>query len=277
MGSAPAVLGIDAAWTVSEPSGVALWHLTAPEWKCLRVAPSYASFCGGAIDWTGEVLGGSINVPAILETCRQLLGGRLPTVVTASIPLARVPIKGRRPCDTMINRRFSQRKCAIEGPTSRRPGAVGLRLHQGFKAAGFDLVTMPGKAPAASLVEVYPHVAMLGVMRRAQRVPYKALNTQTYWPGLSALARGQLLIQQWRAILWRLGKYAGAIDVPLPKSPESWTFVRLKRFENAIDALVCAWMGAEFLNGRVRPLGDATAAIWIPQSAVRDAKSIAAG
>jgi len=58
----PAVLGIDAARTVSEPCGVALWHLTKPGWKCLRVAPSYATFCGGAIDWDGEILGGSINM-----------------------------------------------------------------------------------------------------------------------------------------------------------------------------------------------------------------------
>lgn len=269
MGSAPAVLGIDAAWTVSEPSGVALWHLTKPEWKCLRVAPSYATFCGSTIGWDSEVVGGSINVPAILETCRQLLGGGLPTVVAASIPLAHSPITARRACDTLINTHFSRRKCAIQAPGPRRPGPVGLRLHEGFKAAGFDLVTEPGIRPASSLIEVYPHVAMLRIMGRAERVPYKAFNTQTYWPRLAIPARRQLLIQQWRSILWRLGKYAGAIDVPLPKSPEKWKFARLKRFEDAIDALVCAWMAAEFLNGRTRCLADATAAIWIPQSTIR--------
>jgi hypothetical protein len=46
--------------------------------------------------------------------------------------------------------------------------------------------------------------------------------------------------------------------------PETWKFVALRRFEDAIDALVCAWMAAEFWSGRARAVGDANAPIWIP-------------
>lgn len=237
------------------------------------MAPSYASFCG-RIAWDREVLGGPINVPEILETCMRLLGGALPMVVAASIPLARTPITTRRLCDTLINTRFSQRKCAIQGPTPQRPGPVGLRLHRGFKAAGFDLVTTRWTMPPASLIEVYPHVALLGLTDRAERVPYKALNTQTYWPGLPPAVRRRKLVNEWQAILWRLAQYVVGIDIPLPENPEKWTFRRLRRFEHAIDALVCAWMATQFFDRTARRMGDTAAAIWIPQSAVRDAKRL---
>lgn len=270
--SEPAVLGIDAAWTLSEPSGVALWQRVGVRWSCLRVAPSYAGFCG-RIAWDGEISGGAINVREILETCRRLLGGALPIVVAVSIPLARAPITTRRSCDTLINTRFHQRKCSIQGPTPQRPGAVGLRLHRGFTAAGFELVTTRWTMPPASLIEVYPHVALLGLMNRPERVPYKVHKTQTYWPGLPRAVRRRKLVDEWQAIVSRLGRYVEGVDIPLRANPETLTFRRLKQFEAAIDALVCAWMAAEFWNGTARRMGDTEAAIWIPQAALRYAKA----
>ena len=40
----PCVLGIDAAWTTHQPSGIALVQNKATGWSCLAVAPSYATF-----------------------------------------------------------------------------------------------------------------------------------------------------------------------------------------------------------------------------------------
>ena len=40
------VLGIDAAWTTHNPSGVALVQRTAEGWQCLSLAPSYDAFIG---------------------------------------------------------------------------------------------------------------------------------------------------------------------------------------------------------------------------------------
>jgi hypothetical protein len=113
---------------------------------------------------------------------------------------------------------------------------------------------------------------MLGLMARAERVPYKAFNTLTYWPKESMRERRRLLVEEWRTILRRVGQIAGLPEMPLPEHPENWKFRRLKRFENAIDALACAWMAAEYVDGRARRIGNALAAIWIPQSALRYAK-----
>jgi predicted RNase H-like nuclease len=38
----------------------------------------------------------------------------------------------------------------------------------------------------------------------------------------------------------------------------------LKRYEDSLDALVCACVGAKYLEGSAVPYGDNTAAIWVP-------------
>ena len=38
----------------------------------------------------------------------------------------------------------------------------------------------------------------------------------------------------------------------------------LKRYEDALDALVCAWVGTRYVEGHADHYGDDDAAIWIP-------------
>ena len=45
---------------------------------------------------------------------------------------------------------------------------------------------------------------------------------------------------------------------------EVHTFSALKRHEDALDALVCAWVGTEFLAGAAVPLGDDTRGRMVP-------------
>ncbi|MDW7774366.1 MAG: hypothetical protein SCH71_15885 [Desulfobulbaceae bacterium] len=56
----------------------------------------------------------------------------------------------------------------------------------------------------------------------------------------------------------------GPIRFKLDLDAESY----LKRYEDALDALVCAWVGVKFLEGETQPLGDETAAIWCPRDVV---------
>lgn len=262
----PAVLGISAARTIGKPSGVALWQLKNRTWRCVRVAPSYASFCS-EVAWHGEISAEPVDVAALMQACRRLLGAGLPTVVAASIPLGRTPVAGRRNCDRLMHEWFSRRGISIRRPTSRSPSQLGLRFYQRFREAGFRLVTKPGAYAGRSLIEVNPDVALLTLLGRSRGPRYKALNTRAYWPGLSPRARAQLLLQEWRSILWRLGKHARAVDLPLPTFAEQSSFVRLQRYQDAIEALACAWMGTQFLAGTLRPIGDDAAAVWIPLSA----------
>lgn len=61
-----------------------------------------------------------------------------------------------------------------------------------------------------------------------RRLPYKVARRQRYWPAASPAAR-------------------------------------LKGIEDALDAVVCAWVACEHLAGRTQPYGDRDATIWLPR------------
>ena len=52
--------------------------------------------------------------------------------------------------------------------------------------------------------------------------------------------------------------------VALPGPNSCKTLAGLKSYEDALDALVCAWVGTEYLAGRATAYGDCDAAIWVP-------------
>jgi hypothetical protein len=55
------ILGIDAAWTEKEPSGMALLESSQVGWRCVAVTPSYGSFLalaeGTPVDWDAKTKG----------------------------------------------------------------------------------------------------------------------------------------------------------------------------------------------------------------------------
>lgn len=265
-----AVLGVDAAWTDSQDSGIALLSESSTGWRCVRVAPSLFEFTTGLV-WDGPELRLNAELPIALETCRKLLGHDRIEVVAVDMPLAHSSITQRREADNQISRMFGHRKCAVHSPTPIRPGAFGRRMHEHLADAGFSLATEEG-TPSPALIEVYPHVALLGMMGVTERLPYKATKTGKYWPGIPLPERKRRLVQEWRHILARLEIDIRDIDLALPRAPENSPGGQLKRIEDAIDALVCAWMAVQYLNGAAVPEGDKDAAIWIPKSALPFAK-----
>lgn len=263
-----AVLGIDAAWTDTEPSGVALLRRHGSTWRCLRVAPSYRTFCSH-FTWSDD-LSGVGQVSDLLAMCRNLLDGATPAVVAVDMPMALTRIVGRREADDEVSRRFGGCKCSTHSPSPTRPGATGRLLQHGFSSQGYALATTGNTTPA--LIEVYPHVALLGLTQRKERLPYKVGKTGRYWPDRSASDRKELVCKQLKVIRSRLVRQIEAVKVPLPSNPSEHAFNYLKRFEDALDAIVCAWMGSQFLAGVAVPLGNETAAIWVPHSAMRFAE-----
>lgn len=103
MTSQVAVLGIDAAWTEKEPSGVALWAQQGNSWSCLKVAPSYSAFCND-FSWEEPVVGGKADVPTIIATCKNLLGHDNLVVAAVDMPLSVLPITQRRAADDLVSK-----------------------------------------------------------------------------------------------------------------------------------------------------------------------------
>lgn len=259
------VLGIDAAWTGTEPSGVALLESSPEGWRCVAVAPSYDSFLtlaeGTPVEWAAKSKGALPDVARLLAAAEDLLGGRELAAVTVDMPLATEPITGRREADAAISRAFGGRGAAAHSPSAQRPGAISDRLtYAGFPlATGVTPVGTPGR-----LVEVYPHPALMILTGASYRLPYKVGKSRKYWPDSTPAERRANLLTKFEEILSALRAEIHDIAVELPEPKGVVSTSGLKRYEDSLDALVCAWVGAKYLEGEAIVYGDDTAAVWVP-------------
>ena len=265
------VLGIDAAWTAHQPSGIALVQRTKAGSKCLAVAPSYDSFLalasGQALDPDQKPRGSRPNPAALLQAAKQLAGEDV-SCVSVDMPLATTPITCRRAADTAIASRFGARGCAVHSPSAERPGAIADQLRADFAALGVPLHTSDSDQPSPALIECYPHVALLALLNRDYRVPYKVSRSGQYWKAeqLTRRERIERLLDQFRAIKAGLDAHINGIPECIPESSEVTALASLKPVEDMLDGLICAWVGIEYLEGRTIGLGDQTAVIWVPAS-----------
>lgn len=263
------VLSIDAAWTPHEPSGVALLQGEGDQWRCLAVAPSYDSFvacaAGSPLDWSVKCFKGTApDVGALLMAARRLAGADV-DLVALDMPVARVPFTRRRAADNAISEAFGGRGCSAHSPSAARPGALGAELTRQFHAAGYQLATkasLSGTGPW--FIEVYPHPALLALLRATYRIRYKVQKSSRYWPGLSPGQRIDLLLREFVRIDQALRIHIDGIPCILPAASDVPSLASLKRFEDALDALVCGWIGIQFIRDRAKPYGDDTAAVWVP-------------
>ena len=183
------------------------------------------------------------------------------------MPLATTPITSRRASDTAISSRFGPKGCAVHSPSTERPGAIADQLRADFAALGYPLHTNGDEHSAPALIECYPHVALLALLKRDYRVPYKVSRSGQYWKAeqLSRSARIEQLLEQYQAIKAGLNEHISGIPDFIPAPSEVTSLASLKPVEDMLDGLICAWIGIEHLEGRTVGLGDDTAAIWVPQ------------
>lgn len=262
-----AVIGIDAAWTRDRPSGVALCIERGGAWHCDAVAPSYAHFIalgdGQRISWDHpSVVGGTPEPARLLRAAAALAPRATVAAVALDLPLARGPITGRRKSDQDISHEYGARGCSTHTPSPARPGRISSTTRAGFEAAGYPLATVQAPHRGPAMLEVYPHTALLSLLADDYRVPYKVSKSGRYWPGAAAAARRRRLMEHWRRIVAALRRRM-KVKLELPAAFAS--FSAMKPYEDAIDAMVCAWVAIEFLAGNARPVGDETAAIWTPR------------
>jgi predicted RNase H-like nuclease len=258
------VLGIDAAWTLTQPSGVALVTETASGWRLVAVESSYQRFHDHA-DSTllpnARPLGSAPQAYALLASCAAL-SGRAVDLVAIDMPLSHAPIIGRRPCDNAVSRAYGARKCGTHTASALRPGAISDDLTAAFAACNYPLRTRAAEAPG--IIEVYPHPALVELSGAAMRLPYKLSRSAQYWPALNSEQRRLQLYCQWSDIVVLLENRIDGVAAALPALGPGASRLDAKAYEDKIDAIVCAWVAICALDGRAIPFGDEVSAIWIP-------------
>lgn len=268
------ILGIDAAWTARQPSGVALLRGSRECWSVIVAAPSYQSFLRASsaadIDWRARPTGSAPDPAALLDAARRWARADV-DLVTVDMPIATQPFRSRRASDAAITRRFSRHGCATHSPSAVRPGALGRRFSEGFAALGYPVITAASPTPAPrGLLEIYPHVALLDLLGLSYRLPYKVSRSAQYWPGTSTADRVRRLLGQYRAIKDGLARRLGEIPIPLPRASDALSLATLKRYEDALDGILAAWMGILYIEGRAAALGDDVSATWVPRALLAD-------
>ena len=265
-----AILGIDAAWTATKPSGVALIRKNPDNerWEYVAVAPSYNAFIAAAngtpVQWDMRPESGAPDPKCLLTVAQQHLGGERVSVVSVDMPLSNKPIIGRRQCDRAISRHFGARGCSTDSPRPDMPGTISTNLLHELLDCGYELAVDYTTDRTHSVIEVYPHPALLSLLGRDFRVPYKVQRRRRYWPNLGNPERKNKLVAEFQNIRDGLAQVIYGIPDFLPNLPFQDTFAALKRYEDALDALVCAWVGARYVEGNTTAYGDGDAAIWVP-------------
>ncbi len=263
------ILGIDAAWTLTQPSGVALVAESQDAWRVLRVAPSYEAFLTsaetGAVDWAARRFRGSRPRVADLLAAARAIAGSAVDLITLDMPVSRVAFSGRRAADAAVSRAFGAHGCSTHSPTAQRPGSLSADLMEVLHEAGYPLATTCEVCGTLErTLEVYPHPALLRLLDRDYRLPYKVGKSRRYWPDTDVLTRIALLLDQFKDIDHTLTSVFGDTGLEIPEADEVRTLTALKRYEDAIDALICGWVGARYTDRSATAYGDETAAIWVP-------------
>lgn len=220
------VVGLDLAWSPRNPTGacVAAW-----DGRVARlVEPPRAD------------LGGNDDIVAYVR--RAAADG--PAVVAIDCPLAVPNRTGLRDCDKLMNRVFRPFEAGVYPANrtnlGRYGGLRGVTLSRALAADGFSLD--PRSWAERRVIEVYPHAAMIGMFALARTLKYKPRQGRSYEERWREMARFQHLL----AGLSRAAPPFRIEDGILDRSPEPLRGAELKSLEDALDSLVCAFVGLSY-------------------------------
>lgn len=222
--------------------------------------PHRKSKLGGPILSAGEA-----NLPSLLKACNDRTG-RNPTVIALDMPVSRQPIRARRAAENAVSQAFGGQGCSTHTPSTDRPGPLGLRFSNAAANEGYPIATTQTPTGAnRQLIEVYPHIALLRALGTNYRTPYKVLRSVSYWPGTAIPERIARLLKKFHEIHGALANLIENTVLPLPAANNVRTLSGPKRYEDALDALVSAWVGIKYLEQQAIPYGDLHAPIWNAQ------------
>ena len=243
------VIGVDLAWGNKSPTGVTV------------------------VDATGQlVMCGSVTTDAELDQAiAPWIAG--PCLLAVDAPLIVVNKTGRRPCEATLSRAFAAQHagaypCNTSLPTFADGGrAAGFAKRHGLSV---DATVEPADGQRRA-IEVYPHSATVALFDLPKVLPYKARAGRTLESRRRALLRFVHLLEG----LPGTEDPSGIFERLTREVTAAPTAAALRRQEDPIDSIMCAYVGRLFQQGRAIVIGDAdTGAIVTP---IRDRHRAALG
>jgi predicted RNase H-like nuclease len=260
-------LGIDAAWTVNEPSGISLIQCNDPR-RCtiLRAGRSYDEFISGSIDWNKKAKGSKPELDKIIDCCKQCK--TLPNVISIDIPIANYKIESRRFCENQISVTYGGKGASTHSPTMERPGNIAVSYFEQLTHLGYIWKTKEDNLNGESLIEVFPHTAIIEYFNLNYRYEYKVSKKNSYrlWKKLSKVEKNLKLKENLNFLTKYLSKRVVNIYeyLPILKSEDSYSMSFLKGYEDLLDSIICALVGIDYKEHEIRGFGDESGTIWVP-------------
>lgn len=210
-------VGVDLAWGVRSPSGVAV------------------------VDDSGELVqvGAAREDASILSAIRPYAEGEC--VLGIDAPLVVTNPDGNRPCEAALNRDYRAFEAGTHPSNTTRPWfADGTRGGRLADALGLDL---DPRANGRRALEVYPHAATVALFGLSKTLKYKQKQGREH-----AQLKGELL----RLLDLVEGLHTAALPMLVGGHPD-WRAIRhgvetstrkceLRRVEDPVDAVVCAYV-----------------------------------
>ncbi len=223
-------LGIDLAWSPRNGTGFAAAEKVGPRW----------------------ILRGTMSN---LRTNREIVDivtwytYRRPAIIAIDAPLV-VPYRTRgREGDRLITKLFGPHDAGVYPATRFYLGRYGGKriwdLVGDLERAGFrhDCRVEPGK-PARTFFETYPHAAMVALFDLRKTLKYKTRQGRTYDTRWREFRR---LESHLRALSNAEPAMAG-FDTFLSPDLRSLRGGKLKEYEDRLDAILCAYVAAYYLD-----------------------------
>jgi len=130
------ILGIDAAWTATQPSGIALVSSEAGRWRVTFAGSSYGHMMDRA---AGRIPSfrpsGSVAEAAAVLTAAEQIAGATIDLVAVDMPLSLETIAERRVSDNLVSKAYGARHCGTHTPSSIRPGRISDDLRTALRNA----------------------------------------------------------------------------------------------------------------------------------------------
>ena len=269
------IIGVDAAWSESHPSGIAVLDIGGSKPALIDVARSYYEFehccVRRTIDWTTKPVIGKISLKTLIEVTLARRPSSQIAVIAVDMPLSYQPIIGRRVSDNFLSLRYGSKWASTHTPTAQHPGKISDDFMLEALELGYPLATKNIQPESPCLIEVYPHPAIIELMGLDKRLPYKVAKRKSYnkhhAPPLTVDQEWACLLSAqdrlYDALCMQIDEIDGFINRP-SSIIETYGRTAAKPVEDMLDAIICCWVGYCFFKGNIESFGDDTSAIWVP-------------